>query len=239
MKTSKRSLITAIAILCVCALSLTAASYAWFTAAENAMVDDVILKVQAQSDIKISAESAATANSGSDLWKTTLVQADFKETGNTIEEYISDVTPKTANVCDGNFQVPEVRENVVVDTGKYTGNLIDTAEGWAEFTVYVRTTKEADVNLSFADFVYTGTGTASVVDALRLGVKAADGTVIEGNYTGVVVAKEDLTAFADGDGYYGSVTFCVWVEGTHDACVNKNALSLKEYQFDLNFAYAE
>ena len=237
MKVSKRSLIVSIAVLCVCALSLTAASFAWFTAAENAMVDDVVLKVQAQSDIKISADSAANANSGSDLWKTTLVQADFTGS-NAIEEYISDVTPKTANICDGNFQVPEVRDDVVVDTGVYEGDLIDTAEGWAEFTVYVRTTKLQDVNLTFADFEYTGTGTASVVDALRLGVKAADGTITSGNYTGVVVDADDLTAFADGNGYYGSVTFCVWVEGTDGACVNKNALSLKEYKFDLNFAYA-
>jgi len=237
MKTSKRSLIASIAVLCVCALSLSTATFAWFTAAENAMVDDIILKVQAQSDIKISADSAATANSGSDLWKTTLVQTDFKD-ANAIEEYISDVTPKTNNICDGNFQVPEVRDDVVVDTGDYEGTLVDTAEGWAEFTVYVRTTKLQDVNLSFSDFEYIGTGTASVVDALRLGVKAADGTVTNGSYTGVVVKSGDLTAFADGNGYYGAVTFCVWVEGKDPACVNKNALSLKEYKFDLNFAYA-
>jgi len=157
MKVSKRSLIVSIAVLCVCALSLTAASFAWFTAAENAQVKDVILKVQAQSDIKIAADSAATANSASDLWKTTLVQTDFTGT-NAIEEYISDVTPKTANVCDGNYEVPANRDAVDEASGSYDGVMSAAGEGWAEFTVYVRTTKKQDVNLSFADFEYTGKG---------------------------------------------------------------------------------
>lgn len=238
MKNSKRSLIVAIAVLCVCALALSTATFAWFTAAKTANVENITLKVRAQSDIKIAADKAALDSSASDLWKTTLTQDMF--TGdNKIEEYISDVTPATAGTCNGNFNVPEIRDNVDVATGAYSGNLVPAGEGWAEFKVYVRTTEKKDVVFTFSDFTYVanGGGAANASEALRLGVMN-NGKIYETNATEVVLTAAEQAAFSDGDGFCGTVSFYVWVEGTDEACINANALSLKNYSFNMSFAYA-
>ncbi len=242
MKTSKRSLITAIAILCVCALSLSAASYAWFSASKTAAIENLTLEVKAQSDIKIAANSAAvTEGATSDWWVTTLYQTDFTEAnGNELEPQVNDLTPATSGTCDGNFQEPANREDVDTESGAYSGALTSATGGWADFTVYVRTTKnDKDVVMNFSDFALNADspqGANNVSEALRLGVK--DGAILADAKNGeVVIPAAELQELGEGY-YYAQVVFYVWVEGTDAACKNANATSLKAYDFNMSFEYA-
>lgn len=236
MKTSKKSLIVSIAVLCVCALSLTAASFAWFSASNTSKVENLQLQVAAQSDIKLSADAAARENAYSDAWKDTLTLADI-QTQSSWKDIISDVTPTTLDTCDGTFKVPATRDSVDTETGAYSGELVATDSGFASFTVYVRTTS-ADKNVAFSTtgFTFTGTG-SSAVAALRLGETKNQGVYTTASNQ-VVVETSDLTAIGDTGYYTGSVTFYIWVEGTDAACKNANALSVKDYKTTLNFSYA-
>lgn len=253
MKATKRSLIVSIAILCVCALSLTSASFAWFTASETAKVDNVKLKVQAQSDIKIAADSAATSKTDSDLWQSILYQSSFTQQGNTIEEDIFDMTPAlngapdASGLCTGNFVEPADREKVEAVSGDYTGSTWDTADGYSSFTVYVRATEQKDIVMNFSGFSYDGTGN-SAVEALRLGVIGkGEGDnrvdfIANDAHSDVIISSDALTAFSTADpsqGFYSQVTIYVWVEGTDPACIDANALSLKNYDFNVSFEYLD
>lgn len=243
MKTSKRSLITAIAVLCVCALSLTTASFAWFSASKTAGIDNLTLEVKAQSDIKISANAAAiTEGAESNWWVTTLYAADFSvENGNELEKQVNDLTPATAGTCNGSFNEPEDREKVDTKDGSYNGNLVSAAGGWADFKVYVRTTKNTeDVVVNFSDFTLNAnspSGANNVSEAMRLGVKE-NGKIYAAAVNNEVVIPAASLQELGGGYYYGEVTFYVWVEGTDAACKNANATSLKAYDFNMSFAYA-
>ncbi len=242
MKTSKRSLIASIAVLCVCALSLSTATFAWFTAAETAQLQEVVLTVQAQSDIKIAALPSVKSNSQSPDWVTTLKQEDFIDESNLIEDEIHDMRPATATV-NGEFEVPADRENDVnVDSGVLAeGAEMDVAtSGWSEFTVYVRTTKQQAVVMTASDFAYkkVGNDQTSAVDALVLGVGNTTTILPDGGEVVLFADGVGLTAFEDGNGYYGEVTLYVWMDGDHEDCKNSNALSSKDYGFSLDFEYA-
>lgn len=260
MKVSKKSLIASIAVLCVCALSLTAASFAWFSASETAQVKDLVLDVKAQSDIKLSANPGAISDSAHEDWKTTLVEKDFlSSNGNKIEDEIADATP-TADTFNGGLKTltADARKRIDSNSGEvltgeaalsdadYTSATLGSH--YADFKVYVRTTEKKDVVINFSDFRYVvenegtyidATG-ANAVDALRLGYVGGNNADVLANASSgkVVVSADKLTAFDDGNGFYGEVTFYVWVEGTDAACATKNALSLKNYLFGIDFAYA-
>ena len=245
MKVSKRSLIVSIAVLCVCALSLTAASFAWFSASKTASVEAMTLEVKSQSDIKIAANGKAVEEGAeSDWWVTTLYAKDFTTAnGNLLEPQVNDLTP-AATPFAGTFQEPDNRENVDIDTGDFSGTLVSAAGGWADFKVYVRTTKnDTDVAFNFSDFTLNANspqGANNVVNALCLGAKVenVDGAVYSTSVNNqVVIPSTSLKAL--GDYFYAEVTFYVWVEGTHDDCINANATSLKAYDFSMSFQYAE
>ncbi len=245
MKATKRSLIVSIAILCVCALSLTSASFAWFTASKTAMVDTLDFNVKAQSDIKLSAKSAAYNDTNSEFWVSIVEPAHFTDDGNTLETFVADMTVDTTV---GDFKVPKDREKVDAKTGTYAdANGFDDAEdgSWLDFTVYVRTNENKAVNFTFSGFgIDTNKyGTKNVAEALSIGIDGTDevimGTAKTNSFT---IPASAFTAFDSADAntaYRASVTFHVWVEGTHGACIDANAVSLKNYTFSMDAQYAE
>ncbi len=242
MKATKRSLIVSIAILCVCALSLTSASFAWFSASQSAEVQALTLGVQSQTDIKIAVNPDALLAADSAYWVSTLTSKDIKDVwGN---DYVGDVTPKTQGKCDGNFLAPdETDRKSIGDDGKFTGTLKDTTDGYYKFTIYVRTTKNTSQvtynskGFSLADTAIDEDKTA--LEAMSIGDDMSQGIAKGSSAPGakvIVDAASDLTAL--GDYFYTTVNFYIWVEGTDEVnCRNSRALSVYDYVNTITFGY--
>lgn len=234
MKATKRSLIVSIAILCVCALSLTSASFAWFSASQTATVSKITLNVAASSDLKISTDDIATTTYENMQWSTNI---ELNETLN-----LSDASTNDAV----NFYVPAVRENVDADNGSYTGayEKLDDNSSIASFTVHFRSTTLVGVNANTqAAFDVEGTLKDGLNDALRMAIGTKifansdeatfeDQVVTDTNVdtTAVTVYKnttasvviEALTLDDASGYYYGTATVKFWVEGTDDGATSGN-----------------
>ncbi len=242
MKATKRSLIVSIAILCVCALSLTSASFAWFSASQSAEIQKLTLGVQSQTDIKIAVNSDALLAPDSAYWVSTLTSKDITDVwGN---DYVGDVTPATAGVCNGNFVAPdEDGRKTIGDDGTFSGELKPTTDGYYKFTIYVRTTnntkqvtynsKGFSLNDTAIDAAKTALEAMSIGDDMSQGI--AKGSAAPGAKV-IVDAASDLTAL--GDYFYTTVNFYIWVEGTDtENCQNSKALSVYDYVNTITFGY--
>lgn len=228
MKTSKRSLIMAIAILCVCALSLTAASYAWFTSAQSATLSELTMSVDKRTNLQLSVDNTN--------WKATLTNQDFIDAKSfNSAAKLNDVSTnnftnwvKAAYQPDGTYTFSEGATAIsdTVATGDYL-----------MLKVYFRSTEAKPV-------VMNGTyGAANALTAaVRLGFDnngakiyasnsstaqytPVSGTPADLTFAGTSLANAQVTTLTDGgDGYYyGSTVLYLWIEGTDAACIDSNS----------------
>lgn len=234
MKVSKRSLIMSIAVLCVCALSLTAASFAWFSASKNAEVKEINLKVDAQSELEISIDGGAN-------WGYT---ASF----NTEEVQVVDLS--TGNATD--YFAPTDRA-ALTEAGKVKedGTYTQSNGGLVQITVYFRT-KATNMSVKMGGSAFNTANTiasamrvAAVVDnsatffananTTYKGINSTSGdtteitpNVLDGTANVTIIntlsANKIDTVGSENDDYkYGKAVISYWVEGTDDNAINANA----------------
>ncbi len=248
MKVSKRSLIASIAVLCVCALSLTAASFAWFTSSQTAKIDTLEMNVTARTSLQIRVGNTANAE-----WKSVLQAADFVNAG-----FYN--TAAILNDVSTNDMSTWVTATYNADTNSYTFKsgeaskvTSSSAEGhYMELPVEFRATEQTDVTVTSGSLKVTSTKTG-LEPALRIGfndkihntnsaaeatyqpVTGAEGAVTLNTLANSVIAT--LGAMQD-DGYcYGTATIYVWIEGSDKACVDGNTPATIETA--LQFGLAE
>ncbi len=248
MKTSKRSLITAIAVLCVCALSLSAASFAWFSASTTAKVTDITLNVEKASDLQISLN-------GKD-WGYTMAA--------NLTESVNDVS--TANATT--FVEPAKREEVGFDGKLSAANSgYATADaGWIDQVVYFKSAKKegasVDIKMSGAAFDATKTIASGMrvasIDMVNSGVvffantagtdddviADTNGTVGSVTLNGIAAGTKIITLGSetidgiqdqDTETYvYGKITVRYWLEGTDGNVINDNS----GVSFDHNLTFS-
>lgn len=234
MKVSKRSLIVSIAVLCVCALSLSAASFAWFSASKNAEVNQINLKVDAQSELEISIDEGKTWGYTAS-YNAADVQVVDLSTGNATEYF----APTRRDLLN---EAGEVAEG-----GTYTA----TSSGLVTITVYFRT-KAEDMSVKMggtafntANTIATAMRMASVVDSKATFFANADTsynaisstagatTSITPNVLSGAADVEiidvlsadtiDSVGSAADDYNYGKAVITYWVEGTDKNAINANA----------------
>ena len=233
MKVSKRSLIVSIAVLCVCALSLTAASFAWFTSSQTAKIDTLNMEVTARTSLQIRVGNTANAE-----WKSVLQAADFENAG----FYNSAAILNDASTNDmGTWITAEY------DADNNTFNFFDdratkitktNVEGhYMELPVEFRATEATDVIVTSGSLKVTSTKTG-LEPALRMGFNnkihntnaAAEATYqpVSGEEAAVTLntlANSSICTLGamQDDGYcYGTATIYVWIEGSDKACVDGN-----------------
>lgn len=231
MKATKRSLIVSIAILCVCAMSLTAASYAWFSTSTTATVDNIQLSVLEASDLQISID-------GGNTWGYNL--------SSTLDEDIYDYSTNNATT----FYTPTDKSGVDMEghlPSNYTGGFTatDGENVIPELEIYFRSMKEMDVQMKGTQ-LFEG---KSIAPAIRAAALVSDGgTFFFANTANSAESVISSTAGATAtialnaistdlnvmtlvqggsygqtveDGYYyGKITIKYWVEGTDDAAIN-------------------
>ncbi len=243
MKTSKRSLITAIAVLCVCALSLSAASFAWFTSTTNAKVSTLNMNVVEQSDLKIAIDTAKAGDvayiEDTNVWTTSftgaqiagLQGATYTETGSIANATWSDTNTR--------FEKPLDEEAIDSVSGAYSGEMTAAQApiDYVKFTVYFRSTEAGKVvNFTADNFALQADSVQKegLLPALTLRVNGNEYTNANLATGGTVVTcNQQLGAY-----YIGSADFYIFVEGTHPNTINQNA-GIKFVMNNLNFKYAE
>ena len=246
MKVSKKSLIVSIAVLCVCALSLSAASFAWFTTSESAKVDTLNMSVTERSSLEL---TITGSNIG---WKTTLTpamfaQADYFYLNGESTTILNDVsTNDMGSWVVGTYD--EDNNNFDFTNGGKKAGKGEQEASWLEMPISFRSSAAGTVTLNEINFTVDNT---KLNPALRVGVvngttKTIYGNATKGYYQPVAAdsemfaTRQDLTttykaladlknytialsSTPDADGYYtAQVTFYVWIEGSDDACINKN-----------------
>ena len=227
MKVSKRSLIVSIAVLCVCALSLTAASFAWFSSSTTAKVDNIQLSVEKASDLQISIDGGRT-------WGYSF-SSDFNEE---INDY------STADAAT--FIVPADREKVGFD-GKNNGDYKVSDVKPTTMTVYFRSMQPQVVQMSGnalaegesiapavrAAAITTGTGKAGTyffANAAATDNVCSTATAMKDITLNAISTKTTVVTLVEGgnygqnkveDGYYyGKAVITYYVEGTDEAAIN-------------------
>ena len=231
MKTSKRSLITAIAILCVCALSLSAASYAWFSQSNKATVNNIVLAVDRASDLQISEDGKTWVSN---------ITLDGEQT-------VADASTADAQ----SFYTPVDREGVDIDTGAYAGEYKTGEAVVYTKTIYFRSSNAVNVNAAIDEFTLAAGNNTALANAMRMSayvdgaatffanvagnddvISATDGTTANVTLVGAAT-KAEIVDVLNGsysasditvqEGYYyGKATFTFYVEGTDAAAINAN-----------------
>ncbi len=249
MKTSKRSLITAIAILCVCALSLTAASYAWFTTSQTAKVDTLTMDVTARTTLQIRVKGSTDTT-----WKTVLNANDFI-TGK-VYNSAAILNDASTNELFNSWVTASYDDNGVIsfETGK-ANYITDTrADGnYLKLPVEFRCTSSAkEVSVIATSASIATTGKPALNKALRMGYNGMifafeddaeatyqPATGEEADVTFSTLANSTVAEMGDAqtDGYrYGEATIYVWIEGSDSACNDGNtpAVVTTAINFGLN-----
>ncbi len=226
MKVSKRSLIVSIAVLCVCALSLSAASFAWFSSSTTATVDNIQLSVEKASDLQISIDGGKTwgYSFSSDFNEeindystadasTFIVPADREKidfNGNNTGDYkVSDVKPVTMTVYFRSMQpqVVQMKGNALAE-----GESIAPAVRAAAITSGDAAGTFFFANTGATDNVYK---TATQTEDITLNTINTDTTVV------TLVSGGDYGQDKVEDGYcYGKAIITYYVEGTDEAAIN-------------------
>ena len=266
MKVSKKSLIASIAVLCVCAMSLTAASFAWFTTTTQANVNKLNLGVVEQSDLKIAVDPAVeeegyAKNIESNMWGVSFTGADIAEKQDYNEN--TNLANATWDADKGYFVTVSENDADSVDsvTGFYDGTLVAASAGtdYVEFTVYFRSTKAnqeivfngIDFSISSAkkallngltlrvnDEEYNNSGMKNVVKSLdENGAAVVEPKAIKKISDGGTVCVIGENEIAGKGFYTAAATFQIFVEGQDQVTINQNA-GIKFVLENLSFKYA-
>lgn len=252
MKATKRSLIVSIAILCVCALSLTSASFAWFTASNKAQVGGINLSVAEHSSLEITVTGAENVIG----WNSTLSAALLQQAGvyyyteiaGSDAEYtvLNDAsTGDLVNWTKANYNESSNSFTFVSATGE-SANSANKEARYLELPITFRSTKEGTVKFSSDSAVSLGTqdlapalrvgyvdknSTASIYSEAGTGAKyqTVGGTGetdldLSGTIAEFIANTEIELTKATADDTYATaeVVFYIWIEGTDPACINEN-----------------
>ncbi len=235
MKVSKRSLIMSIAVLCVCALSLTAASFAWFTNSQTAKVDTLTMDVEARTTLQIRVKG-----SSDETWKTVLNANDFI-TGGVYHNaaILNDASTDSSFTTWVTADYTEDGE-IFFETGKASYITNTQADGnYLKLPIEFRCTSVADdVSVIATNATVATTGKVALNKAVRMGYNnqifafetdseatyqpatGEEAAVTFGTLANSVVAE---LGDSQADGYrYGEATIYVWIEGSDSACNDGN-----------------
>ena len=246
MKVSKRSLIVSIAVLCVCALSLSAASFAWFTNATQAKVDTLQMKVAQRSSLELSITGAESTVG----WKHILSTDDFKkanlyyDNNGAVMELNDASTNDLGTWVKASYDDTALKFTFTANAAK--GSKTTAAADYLEMPIHFRAAQSGKVQVSNPNF---SLALDDLAPALRVGVKigTAGAPTIYGNPSGnAFTYQSDLTATENFSGasavtsataalatlngleielaqntttgyYEATATFYVWIEGTDAA----------------------
>ncbi|MBQ3094574.1 MAG: hypothetical protein IJC52_05310 [Clostridia bacterium] len=231
MKVSKRSLIVSIAVLCVCALSLSAASFAWFTNSKAAKIDTLNMSVTARSSLQIRIQ-------GTEEWKSVLNATDFINAG----KYVNGAILNDASTADGSLWTtatfnPDTLQHEFHE-GAEAISSTKTEGHYLMLPVEFRATDSKDVIVTTGQL--EATGKPALGAALRVAFNDkiyANNTAAEatwqpatGDEQAITLAGKSLTNAVVAslgnlnEGYYysGNVNICVWIEGSDKACIDGN-----------------
>lgn len=152
MKNKRKAMLQSSMIMLLIALvSLSTATYAWFTIGTSADVSDISFTTESKSGILISADGTN--------WKSALTVTDFKITGNRVEGALSPVstngaaTGKTLNMFTGTVGTDgKLTATKSSESGEYT---------YYAFDLYVKNEGSTDMPFNLdATSTVTGNGTA-------------------------------------------------------------------------------
>ncbi len=253
MKVSKKSLIVSIAVLCVCALSLSAASFAWFTASNNASVNTLTMNVTKKSSLEIKVGENGT-------WKSVLTVDDFVAAGvfykgTKAGEYteLRDVSTSDMASWIKATYVPATNSYTYASGTAIMANDSSAVADYVKLPIYFRASTAGKVKVSGANLAAKD---SELNGALRLGTVNGTTKKIYGNAeTGTYqdgVAADNVKSFgtdmysafgnfagteialtAGADGYYeAQVDYYIWIEGTDPTCVDKNTPATIEASID-------
>ncbi len=249
MKVSKKSLIVSIAVLCVCALSLSAASFAWFTSTKSAKIETINMHVDQRSMLEISI-------AGTDKWVSTLTpqmlfDADLYHIGAGAQDYtkLNDVSYNGSQFVKGDYSAENNSFNFTVGATQANKTLTDA--DYIKLPIKLRNPEAGTVIIESSTFAAD-----KLQNALRVAVEMGGETTIYGKSekgyfqqaaTGVMYAdmfdstkntnrvelsnydvignfdKIEIPLAQEGDYYTASVTFYIYIEGSDEACVNENS----------------
>lgn len=233
MKVSKRSLIVSIAVLCVCALSLSAASFAWFTNAKAAKIDTLNMSVTARSSLQVRIV-------GTQEWKSILTADDFIAAGYyNAAAILNDASTKdTVTWTTATFNPDTLQHEFHSGAAAITKT---QAEGnYLRLPVEFRATDMKNVIVSAGQLEVTKDKT-TLAPALRMGIDgkvyatnaAAEATwqpatgaeqtiTLTKTLTNAVVTSFEASSLNEGYYYSDPVDICVWIEGSDAACIDGN-----------------
>ncbi len=167
MKTKKRALLSAIAMLVVSAVVLSSATFAWFVAGDNANINTIAANVATSSSIQISADKVswtATLNAA-DM---TQAQVDFPALGldNSFPALLSAVSFNALGdraIYDGALE----NNKAFTATG-----VADQATKLVKFTFWIRSGEDASI--VYTTSTLTGAANNAVYSAVQIGDAGAD-----------------------------------------------------------------
>ncbi len=259
----KRSLVAALAMLIVSAITLTSSTYAWFSTSTKANVTGISANINsAAGSIQISADNTN--------WKTSLTQSDFNADTNTITSTYVPVSFE-ANATNA-ATAPNIVRGTIGAGGKFENETL--GKDYTKLTMWVKSSDAAELTISgsfatstynfFYAAVYIGGESAvytNVPDGrsytpLTNASGAIDGNgngVIENGEGGTLAANEVAAVYADGSaaapentikvnlpaGTATELTLYVWAEGNDAACIANEVLTQGTVSFGLNFSIPE
>ena len=170
-RNKKRALLSAVAMLIVSAITLSSATFAWFTVGDTASVSAITASVKSASSIEVSANNVD--------WNATLTQANLTYdavTNNTVQPDNSFPLTLTAISTPATPAMPfyiGTLANTKAFTVTAAANAGEIAASLVKFTFWIRAA--ADTNVTYAATGFTGiTALVSTYAAMQIGTTDAN-----------------------------------------------------------------
>lgn len=242
MKVSKKSLIVSIAVLCVCALSLSAASFAWFTTSQTAKVSELEMKVNPRTTLQMRVNDSedpfetvldsddfvrnevfhndavlndASTNAAVSQW----VTAEYNKDTGVLENFVTGVAkPITSDDAEGNYLALPIEFRCTSQA--QTVSVIATS---ASASATGALNKAVRMNFNSKIFAFGSGADAKWQPAGAAATTPTEAVTLNSLGTNEIVVELGATQT---DGYrYGTTTIYVWIEGSDSACVDGNTPS--------------
>ena len=217
-------------------VSITAATYAWFSLSANTRVQSMNLEITGAAGLRIDVAAH-------DTFEGYVKTLDFEQIYEQVRNHFGYDAQKSAleplTTSDGIQFQTEKGIQVLPDTGKYL-----------EFTLHFRSTKDMIVHLTGDNSAGKQDGTlvqskGGADEAMRISFTAADSAVIYEprgeSQTTFTLATEKEMRYNDENALFSlkadtdtPVTVRVWLEGTDESCTDK--LRGADYNIRLRFA---
>ncbi len=179
--TKKRALLSAVAMLIVSAVVLSSATFAWFTAGNQATITGIGASVGTSSSLQVSSDEGTS-------WKSALIPADFGKADDYFPGQL--VAVSTAAAASTSFFNGSFTENSDLFTSSSaTDSVADLGGKLVKFTFLIRAT--SNVTVSYTTSSLTGNAVPAVYTMMKIGA-AADNAA----------AATPVVLKAAGDSYY-------------------------------------